>query len=404
MGAPTVDVVQNRRDFREFVDLPWQVPPDRPMVRPMREFQRHLFDRGRRFRGSSLAARLDALVLGPDNPFHEHGDLELFLARDAGRPVARIAAIQNRLHNEYQHDQVGFFGFYECLDPGEIGQSATRALIEAAGSWLRARGLTSIRGPFNPTINDECGIWVDGDTYPAFLMPSNPRYYRAHLEAAGLQAVKALRVYRLDLATVPESEWMRWTRMTERLQRSSGIRLRAANFKDLDAEVRSFLTIYNRALGDNWGFAPMSFKELRSMAELFQYMIDPRLIRAAEIEENGARTVVGATIAVPDLNEILRHTNGRLFHPRTVWQILRMKLGAPTRRIRVVFLGVLPEYRRSAVSILLLFDTIRMARQFGATEIEGSWVLEDNPAMYRPLEDHGFKVTDRYVIFEKELR
>jgi GNAT superfamily N-acetyltransferase len=163
------------------------------------------------------------------------------------------------------------------------------------------------------------------------------------------------------------------------------------------------LTIYNTALADNWGFAPMSFHELRSMAELFQYVLDSSLIRAAEVEENGVRKVVGAVISVPDLNEILRHTSGRLVHPLTIWKLLRMKLGQPTERIRVVFLGVLPEYRHTPVSALLLFDTIRMAKKFGAREIEGSWILEDNPAMYKPLEDHGFQITDRYVIYERPI-
>src|SRR5579884_4537028 len=119
--ALSVDIVGNRQDYKAFVDLPWRVPQDRPMVRPMREFERHLFDRGRRFRGNfSLAARIDGMLLGKENPFYEHGDLEMFLARDNGRPVARIVAIHNRLHNEWNHDQVGFFGFYQCVDGGEV--------------------------------------------------------------------------------------------------------------------------------------------------------------------------------------------------------------------------------------------------------------------------------------------
>ena len=103
----TAEPVRTRADYRDFVDLPWRVPMDRPMVRPMRELQRHLFDRGKRFRGSlSLSALVDSMLFGKENPFYEHGDLEMFLAHSAGRPVARIAAIQNRLDNEYHHDQL----------------------------------------------------------------------------------------------------------------------------------------------------------------------------------------------------------------------------------------------------------------------------------------------------------
>jgi len=179
--------------------------------------------------------------------------------------------------------------------------------------------------------------------------------------------------------------------------------VRSADFKHLDAEVKSFVSVFNSAWSNNWGFAPMSFKELYAMAELFQYMVDPNLIRAAEVEENGTRKIVGVMITIPDLNEFLRYSNGRLLHPVTLWKILRMKLGSPTNRVRVAILGVLPEYRQTPVSMSLLFDSFRVAKRFGAREIEASWILEDNQPMVQPLEDQNFQVTDHYVIFERAL-
>jgi hypothetical protein len=408
IATPTVKVerVTTRRDYDAFVKLPWQVPADRPMVRPMLEFERHLFDRGRRFRGSlSPAAILDSLLLGKENPFYEHGDLELFLAKDAvGRPVGRIVALENRLHNGFHHDTVGFFGFYQCIDGGELGRAATRGLVDEASAWLRQRGLTSIRGPFNPTINDECGIWVDGDSYPSFLMPSNPRYYADHLAAAGLAVVKNLRVYRQNFAAVSETKLARWLKVVERFRRSSpNLTIRSANFKHLDAEVNEFVNVFNAAWNQNWGFAPMSFLELRAMAELFQSMVDPNLIRAVEIEENGQKKVIGVMITIPDLNEFLRYSDGRLVHPVTIWKLVRMKLGQPTKRIRVAVLGVLPEYRHTPASIMLLFDSFAVGRKFGAKEMEASWILEDNQPIVTPLEANDFIVTDRYVILEKSI-
>ena len=315
-----IEVVQSPRAYHDFVELPWQVPLGRPIVRPMREFQRHLFDHGR-FRGKfSLSALIDNALLGKENPYYEHGELEMFLARDpSGKPIARVAALHNRLHNDYHNDSVGFFGFYECTDGGALGRAATSALLDQASEWLRQRNLTSIRGPFNPTINDDCGVWLPGphDDYPSFMMPSNAAYYADHLQAAGMTVVKTMRVYRVDLDHFT-GEWERWGKMIQRLGRSAGITMRGANFKDLDSEVKTFLGIYNSALANNWGYAPMSFKELRSMAELFQSLVDPNLIRAAEVVENGQRKVVGATITIPDLNEILRDTGGRLGSPEAV--------------------------------------------------------------------------------------
>jgi hypothetical protein len=401
-----VNAVETRADYAAFVDLPWQVPTDRPMVRPMREFERHLFDRGRRFRGSaSLAAQIDSMLLGKDNPFYEHGDLEMFLARDqGGRPIARVAAIHNRLSIEYHHDKVGNFGFYQCVDGGALGQEATRAVVDAAAAWLRARGLDTLRGPFNPTINDDIGVWIEGPGYPTFLMPSNPRYYDTLLKGAGLAPAKGLRVYRLSFDTVPAEFWPRWRKIADRIQRANpNIIIRSANFKDLSNEVKSFVAVFNAAWSKNWGFQPMSYKELYSLAELFQYMVDTRLIRAAEVVENGVKKMVGVVIAVPDLNEFLRQSNGRLLHPSLLWNVVRMKTGRPTNRIRIAVLGVLPEYRHTPVSVLLLWDSLRVAKEFGANEVEASWILEDNIPMVKPLEDYNFKVTDTYMLYEKAL-
>lgn len=402
-GTITVSELQTSRDYWDCVNLAWQTPQDRELVRPMRELQRQMFDRGRRFRkGFSPTAMIDEALLGKENPFFEHGDLAGFLARDAsGRPIARIAAIENFSHNSYHHDKLGFFGYYECVDSGDLGREATRAVVDAAAGWLRARGLTAMRGPLNPTMNDECGVWTEGDTYPAFLIPSNPRYYADLLRSAGMETAKTLHVYRLPVSAIPEEKWTRWSKRMDRMADTFNIHLRGANFKDLDAEVKNMVEIYNVTECDNWNFQPMHFSELRSMAEIFQFLLDPQLIRVAEVEENGARKVIGGTITIPDVNEILRHSDGRLVHPTAIAKLARMKLGKPTKRIRVAFLGVRPEYRHTPASMILLYDSFRVAKKYGAQEFEGSWILEDNRAMVKPMEDWNMTLTDKYVIFEK---
>ncbi len=78
-----------------------------------------------------------------DSPFlRTTGELGAFIARRDGRPVGRIAAVRNRLHNEYHGDRTGFFGFFDFAD-----DETAAALFAAACAWLRERGLTCIRGP-----------------------------------------------------------------------------------------------------------------------------------------------------------------------------------------------------------------------------------------------------------------
>src|SRR5688572_11580472 len=171
--------VASRRDVRQFVGVPWH-------LRELTEAPQWV--------PPLCVAVLDALD-EKKNPFYRNAARQLFIATRAGKPVGRIAAIENRAHNEFHHDRVGFFGFFECIDDPEVAGS----LLDAAAGWLRGRGLTSMRGPMNPSTNYECGLLVDGfDEHPVFMTTWNPPYYESLIERAGLTAVKDLLGHLLD--------------------------------------------------------------------------------------------------------------------------------------------------------------------------------------------------------------
>src|SRR5205823_12128381 len=126
------------------------------------------------------------------NPFFEHSEAEYFIVERDGEIVGRIAAIENRQHNRYYKDTVGFFGFFETVDDRAVAD----ALFTAAANWLRARKLTVMRGPTSFSTNDECGLLVEGfDSPPTLLNPHNPAYYVPLVERAGFTKVKDLYQY-----------------------------------------------------------------------------------------------------------------------------------------------------------------------------------------------------------------
>ncbi|HET7153036.1 MAG TPA: hypothetical protein VFJ29_04665, partial [Candidatus Kapabacteria bacterium] len=47
------------------------------------------------------------------NPFYQHAEMQLWMARENGEIVGRIAGITNQNHNKVHNDKVGFFGFFE---------------------------------------------------------------------------------------------------------------------------------------------------------------------------------------------------------------------------------------------------------------------------------------------------
>ena len=171
MTRPEVVPVTSVREREAFIDLPYRLHHGDRLWTPMlRRDVRASLDPGR-------------------NPFFDHAESRLFLARADGRVVGRIAAIHDRLHNETHADHVGFFGFFECVDDAVVA----RELFEAAAEWLRPRGADVLRGPVNPSMNAEAGLLVDGFTTPAVLMmPHNPRHYAALVEASLFQKAKDL--------------------------------------------------------------------------------------------------------------------------------------------------------------------------------------------------------------------
>src|SRR2546428_9679956 len=122
--------VERSRELAEFIDVAWHIPEavrHPQWVPPLRMMVRDLLDT-------------------KSNQFYRRADRMLFIARRNGTPLGRIAAIENRAHNAFHHDRVGFFGFFEA-----VNADAARALFQAAERWLRARGMTSMRGPMNPS-------------------------------------------------------------------------------------------------------------------------------------------------------------------------------------------------------------------------------------------------------------
>ncbi len=336
-----------------------------------------------------------SLLSRTKNPFFEHGEAEYFLAERDGVVVGRIAAITNRLHNETHEDRVGFFGFFECIND----QSVADALFAAATEWCRAKGHDVLRGPASFSVNDECGLLVDGfDFPPALMMPHNPPYYVDLVERAGFIKAKNLLVYqggREDVyVPVPE----RLARGTELIRQRLGITIRPLDLSRFDQEIEAIKQIYNAAWEKNWGFVPMTDHEIDHLAEQFRPVVVPDFVPIAEKDGK----VIGFGLALPDLNAIFRkNRSGYLLPvlPRLLWA-LRMKT---LRRSRIVLLGVVPELRGKAVDAMLYHWIWTKAEKLGFRWGEAGWILEDNAAMNAGLEKMTFRVYKTYRLYDRPI-
>ena len=376
MAAPVTTAVEVRpvrtgRDLRRFVSLPYRLHRgDAGWAPPLRRDVRRMLNPRR-------------------NPFFDHADAGYFLAERSGRVVGRIAAIENRLHNEFHQDRVGFFGFFECEDDRVVAV----ALFEAVAAWLRQRTLSVMRGPASFSTNDEAGLLVEGFETPAVLMmPHNPPYYSRLVESAGFTKAKDLVCYQNTHHQLPD----RLVEGAALLAKRYRLRTRTMDKGRFGEEVSILKRLYNASWERNWGFVPMTDAEFDQLAEQLKPVVIPELVTFAERDGEP----IGFAAALPDLNVALRANPSGRFFPG-ILKVLWAARGID--RVRVLLLGTRPEWHGKGVDALLWKRIWEEGTARGYYWGEAGWVLEDNHAMANALGRMGFVPYKTYRLYDRPL-
>ena len=257
-----------------------------------------------------------------------------------------------------------------------------------------------LRGPgeYSNSTHERQGILIDGFQYPPTSeLTHNPPYYSQFLERYGFQKAKDYVAYMLDRNTINVSLLRR---LAQKVSKSLNIETRALVFKELKAEVRLMVKIYNEAWAQNWGFLPISAEEGDAIADSLRFIIDPALARFAFV--NGEPAAVMGVI--PDPNYALR--------PRWHWygdsdlvrvaRLLVMRRRIP--RARGMFFGIIPEFRGLGIPALLFNELVDYILQRHYVEFEGSLILEDNEAIIKVINVFGGKYYKRWRIYDLPLK
>jgi len=337
-----------------------------------------------------------ATVLSAENPFFRHAEMQLFLARRGDSDVGRIAAILDRSHNDFHGERTAFFGFFES----ENDPAVANALFEAAALWARERRMRVLRGPANPSLNDEGGLLVEGfDSPPVFMMTYNPPHYPDLLEAAGFQKTKDLLAYWFDVSPGPLE---RLGRLAERARRQAAeVVVRPITKRGLWRDLPGIREVYNAAWEKNWGFVPMTAEEMEFMAKRLKPLLDPDFIFLAEARrEGGAPEPIAFLMSLPDYNQAIAATKGRLLP--LGW--LKFLLAARRiRTLRIVTLGIKKEYRLRGIHSVMFESGLRCALRRGFTGCEVSWLLEENDLIIRSMDLFGGYLYKRYRIYDRAV-
>ena len=368
--------VTGKKALKAFIRVPWSIYKDDPnWIAPL------LFERKE--------------ALSSKNPFFKHAVWRAWIAYQDGKPVGRISAQIDELHQQRYNNKTGFFGLIEAPDDFDIFS----ALFEAAENWLRENGMQQIVGPFNLGINQEVGILVEGFNTPPRVMTSHsPRYYGAAIEACGYQPAQDMLAYELDIHsyTSPVS-------MQELISRNADrLKVRQLDPKNKEADFDLMRDIFNDAWQDNWNFVPFTQEEFRTVGKELSMVVPADFMQIAEIDGEAAAFIV----LLPDINEVSADLNGRLLPFGWAKLLWRLKVRFP-KACRMPLMGVRQKYQKTifgpTMAFMLIESVIMPGMSRKGETVEMSWILDSNKPTINIIEKFGGKLTKRYRMYDKDL-
>lgn len=280
------------------------------------------------------------------NPVLQHLDGCNFMAIKEGRAVGRVAATKDLLNPD---PATGFFGCFECLNDPE----AAAALLAKTREWLRENGCSRMVGPATFNTNQQVGMLVEGfENGYQYMMPYNPSYYPALMEAAGMEKLTDLLTFR----------WRREQGVPSRVAAAAGraagiagVTLRRINLRHPAADVDLVRAVYNHSMAANWGFIPLTRAEVAAMLSYCAGSADPDLLLAVLVENKPAGILLCTPSPFPSRPGL--------------------------KSVRAAIMGVVPEFRHRGLDSLMMQEVIKNLIKNGYHEADLSQVHEDNSIM-----------------------
>lgn len=350
----------NRKQVRRFVELPHKLYKDCPQWVPLINIDAYTYLNRKK------------------HPFHEHSDVDFFLAVRDGRDVGRIAAIENKPFNQYHKTKKANFYFFDCEDDPQ----AAAALFDTVSDWARARGLTELVGPKGMGPLDGYGILVFGHEHrnTMTMLNYNYPYYQKLVEALGFEKeVDFVSCYLpADKFQVPE----RVERITRRVMQRGGLQAKHfKNKKELISWAPRIGKAYNEAFVHNWEYYPLSQREIDFVVDNIMTIADHRLIKIITHGDD----VVGFLFAFHDVSAALQRSRGRLFPFGLIDILLELKR---TDTVAVNGMGILPEFQGHGGNAILYYEmghTLLGFKQF--VHVEMTQVAETTEQMRADLKN-----------------
>ncbi len=366
--------VKDNRTAKEFLEVPHLIYKDDP------------------FWVCPLDNEIDAVFDRRENSFYRKGEAARWILKDDhGALIGRVASFINR-DKAYKYQQpTGGMGFFECIND----QKAAFMLFDKCRDWLSAQGMEAMDGPINFGENDvNWGLLVEGFMHPGLGMNYNPPYYRELFESYGFRFYFEQVSNHLDLTKpFPERFW----KIADWVLKKPEFSFRHYDPRYTDKFIHDMKEVYDTAWAFHESFTPLDEPVIRKTLEKTKPFMDPEMIWFAYYHDEP----VAFLIMFPDVNQILKHLNGKL-HLVNKMKFLWLKSRNTITRSRIVIMGVKPKYQRHGVESGIFWHlNEKMKKKPHITELELSWVGDFNPKMRALHESVGAVFGKRHITYRK---
>lgn len=350
----------NKAQVKRFVELPYRLYKDCPQWVPPLYVDAYMYLNRKK------------------HPFHEHSDVEFFLAVRDGRDVGRIAAIENKPFNQYHQTRKADFFLFEC----ENDLEAASCLFETVCHWAKSRGLDTLIGPKGMGPLDGYGLAVFGFEHrqTMSMLNYNFPYYQNLLESLGFEKeVDFVSCFLpADKFQIPE----RVDRIAQRAMERGGLKIKKfKNKKELVSWAARIGEAYNKAFVNNWEYYPFTPREIDFVVSNIMTIADHRLIKIITHGE----AVVGFLFAFHDVSAALQRARGRLFPFGLLDILLELRR---TNTVAVNGMGILPEYQGHGGNAILYSEMGKSLLSFSQfTHVEMTQVAETTEQMRADLKN-----------------
>ena len=341
--------VKTKKEIREFVDFPTKLYKGvKQYVHPLR------FDEINNFNPKKNASL-------------EECDVQLFLAKQDGKIVGRIAGIIQRSYNKKVGQTRCRFSRFDAINDVEVA----RALFDAVENWAREQGMNIVHGPLGFNDLDREGMLIEGfDEVATFEEQYNFPYYKDLLEACGYEK---------------ETDWLEYkifpSPLDERTDRIADMVLKRYNLRVVqEKSKKKFLKKYgdqlfeviDQAYAPLHGTVPLSESVRAQILEQFELILSLKFFIAI-VDENDR--VIAFGFALPSLAKAVNKSKGKML-PAGIFRMLHA-IKKP-QVVDLALVGIRPEYQGKGVNAIIMRFMANSIKKNHIQFCETNLNLEDN--------------------------